>query len=94
MVGEPFLATVENGKIKYGPKLLETYNEDETLMIASKVVYDRLIDDLTEMQIKLDKIMEVLESKETYLEDIDEKGEIKDKLYKIREILEVPIIPI
>lgn len=88
MVGEPFLAIVNRGKIEYGSKLVESYKDGDRLMIAPKEVYDRLIDDHVEMQIKLDKIKEVLELKELYMEDIDENEEKKDKLYRIREIVE------
>jgi len=90
MVGEPFIAIVNKGKIEYGPKLVESYKDGDRLMIAPKEVYDRLIDDRANTQLKLDKIEEVLESKNSYLQDINGDEDKKDKLYRIREILENP----
>ena len=90
MVGEPFLAIVEKGKIKHASELINTYESGDELMIFPKEIYDRLIDDRAEMQIKLDRINEVLDSKELYMQDRDEAGDKKDKLYRIREILQNP----
>lgn len=92
MVGEPFLAIVDEGKIVYGPKLLESYKDGDRLMIAPKEIYDRLIDDHAEMKIKLNRIEEVLESKGLYQKDIDGGREKNDKLYRIRDILDNPAI--
>ena len=91
MVGEPFLAIVEKGKIKHASELINTYESGDELMVFPKEIYDRLMDDFAEMKIKFDKIKDVLKSKDIFPSEIDEEGIKKDKLFIIKEILENPV---